>query len=409
MKNSSLTTKLITFLLFLAVVTYFGFQAWNYFTRPEITTPVYVYRAERTLALAGRVVRDEEAVACGDTLFELQRDEGERVAKGKAIATVYQSTQTLEAARELTALREQLEQLEYAQSAASDAETALRLDTEIESDVIALRAAYTAGSYDALDERAAALRTSVLRREFAYRGSTDLSGRIEALNAQIRAASDAIGGASHTIAAPFAGTYSAVVDGYESVLTPEALETLTPDEFERLKPAAVSGTVGKLIRGERWYYAAAVPADDAAVLSTKTTYQLAISGVDVTLPVRVHSVGRAENGRCLLVLTGDRYLSAVTMLRSQSAELITESHTGLRVPKNAMRIGADGTTGVYCRIGLQAYFKPVELIYQGEDYCLVEPGEITAARDSDVVFYTLRAGDEVIVSADELYDGKVIG
>ncbi len=409
MKKTPFTAKLITFLFSLAVLAYFGVQAWRYFTRPEMTTPVYTYRAEHTLSLGGMVVRDEEVVECGDTLVELTRAEGERVAKGKPLATVYQSEQALSAARELAALRAQREQLEYARSAARDAETALRLDGEIESDIVSLRAALTSDNYSALEASASALKTTVLRREFAYRGSSDLGGRIEALDAQITAVSGTVGGASRIIRAPFAGTYSAVSDGYETVLTPGRLKVLTPAEFDSLTPNGATSTVGKLVRGDCWYYAAVIDENDAKRIEIGKTYELALSGLDSALPVKVDSIGRAQGGRCLLVLTSERYLSAVTTLRAQNAELILQSYEGLRIPKNALRIGEDGRTGVYCRIGLQSYFKPVELVYQGEDYCLVRPGEINAVRESDLVLYTLRAGDEVIVTAGELFNGKVIG
>ena len=132
------------------------------------------------------------------------------------------------------------------------------------------------------------------------------------------------------------------------------------------------------------------------------------SGIDFDLPVKVARIGRAENGRCVLVLTGSRYLSYVTLLREQNAELILASYEGLRIPKNALRVDENGTTGVYCLVGLTAYFKPVSVLYQGEDFCLVEPGEISAATDSQVLLYTLRAEDEVIISANDLYNGKVI-
>ncbi len=409
MKKAPLTAKLITFLFTVAVFAYFGVQTWRYFTRPDITAPVYAYRAEHTLTLSGMLVRDEAVVECGEPLVELTRAEGERVAKGKPLATVYRSEQSLAAAREVSVLRAELEQLKYAQSAARDAETALRLDGEIESDIIALRAALTSGNYAALEADASALKATVLRREFAYRGSADLSGRIAETEARLASASAASGGASSVIAAPFSGTYSAVADGWEDVLTPGLLNSLTPAQFDSLAPHAASSTVGKLVRGERWYYAAVVSEADAARIKTGESYQLALSGVDSPLPISVASVGSAQNGRCVLVLTSDRYLSAVTALRAQSAELILESYEGLRIPKNALRIGEDGASGVYCRIGLQSYFKPVELVYQGEDYCLVRPGEIHATRESDLVLYTLRAGDEVIITAGELFNGRVIG
>ncbi len=407
-KNSSLTTKLITAFIALAVVSYFGVQVWRALTRQQETTPVYIYRAEHVLPLAGRVVRDESVVDCTDALVELRRAEGERVAKGKAIATVYNSEQALEDARELASLRSRLEQLQYAQSAARDAEEALRLDSEIEADIVALHTARASGNYAALEDAADELRSTVLRREYAYRDSADLSERLEELDAQIRAASAAASGKYRTIYAPFAGTFSAVVDGYESVLTPEALHTMTPDEFDAAAPEAISGTAGRLIRGEQWYYAASVPEEDAAALRLRESYELAISGAELSFSVVVYDIGEAVDGRCLLVLRGDSRLASVTLLRTQSAELILESHTGLRVPKNALRIDEKGQTGVYCRIGLQSFFKPVELVYQGEDYCLVRPGGVSAARDSDLVLYTLRAGDEVIVTSGRLYNGKVI-
>lgn len=408
MKNSSLTTKLLTVLLALTVAAYFGVQAWRTFTVPEVVSTVYTYRAERVLALSGYLVRDELVIDCSEPLVELTRAEGERVAKGKRVATVYQSADALEAERQAAALRVQLEQLQYAKAAARDATAALRLDGEIESGIVALRATLAAGNYAAASNAVTALETTVLRREYAYRGSTDLSGRINALEAELAALNGSIGSGARAVAAPAAGIYSAVVDGYERVLTPKALAGMTPSALAQVRSEPVSATVGKLILSDVWYYAAAIAEADAAGITVGESYELSVSGADAALPVRVESVSKPEDGMCLLVLRGREHLSAISMLRGQSAELILESRTGLRIPKNALRVDEDQRTGVYCRIGRQAWFKPVELLYQGEDFCLVAPGEIQAARESDYVFYTLRVGDEAIVSAAELYNGKVL-
>ena len=408
MKNKSLTVKFITLLFSIAVAAYFVFLAWNYLTASETTATVYSYRAEHTIELNGLVVRDESVVDCTDTLVELTRTEGERVSKGTSLATVYGSAYALEEARELDALRTQREQLQYAKDASRDVESALRLDNEVERSITALHTALAQRDFVALEAASSSLKSTVLRREYAYRGGMDLTQRIDELDEQIRIASASLDGTSRTVSAPFSGTYSTVTDGYENVLTPEALDTLTPADLDTLQQDAARSTVGKLIRGSRWYFAAAMAEADAAILVSGKTYELAISGVETSLPVRVRSVGRAQNGRCLAIFQSDEYLSAVTALRYQSAELILQSFTGLRVPKNALRIGEDGQTGVYCRIGRFATFKPVKLIYQGEDFCLVEPGDIVARRESDLILYTIRAGDEAIVTASELYNGKVI-
>ena len=78
MKSTSVSTKIITILLLLAVIGYFAVQGYNYFVSPETTTLVYRYHSERSIALRGYVVRDEQVVDCNETLIELKHAEGER-------------------------------------------------------------------------------------------------------------------------------------------------------------------------------------------------------------------------------------------------------------------------------------------------------------------------------------------
>ena len=85
MKSTSVSTKIITILLLLAVIGYFAVQGYNYFVSPETTTLVYRYHSEQSIALRGYVVRDEQVVDCNETLIELKHAEGERVGQGDTI------------------------------------------------------------------------------------------------------------------------------------------------------------------------------------------------------------------------------------------------------------------------------------------------------------------------------------
>ena len=95
-------------------------------------------------------------------------------------------------------------------------------------------------------------------------------------------------------------------------------------------------------------------------------------------------------------------LPAGTVAACKAADAVLHTYQGLRVPADALRVSADGTTGVYCVDGENASFRPIELVYQGEGYALVKPAE--GVRDTQ----TLRSGDQVIATSGELYDGKVI-
>jgi len=117
----------------------------------------------------------------------------------------------------------------------------------------------------------------------------------------------------------------------------------------------------------------------------------------------------------VVVFRGESFLQELTLLRKQSAQIITRAYEGIRVPSEALRIrketvqNEDGTTtetsvtGIYCVVGQEARFKPVEVLYSGEGFVLLRG---TAAADRQSLW--LRPGDEVIISARDLYDGKVI-
>ena len=186
-------------------------------------------------------------------------------------------------------------------------------------------------------------------------------------------------------------------------------EKMTVAQYDAIAPDGTSSTVGRMITGETWRFVTALRAADAARLQKgQSLYLRTATGVDFDLDVTVERVGREENGRAVVVLRGDSHLAYVTLLREQSAELILARYEGLRIPKNALRVDENGSSGVYCRVGLSACLKPVEVIWQGEDYCLVKPSGVETTRESQRLLYTLRAGDEVIISANDLYDGKVI-
>ena len=149
---------------------------------------------------------------------------------------------------------------------------------------------------------------------------------------------------------------------------------------------------------------------------------MADSGLDREIEMTVERIGDEEGGERLVVLSCDEYLSITTLLRHQNAQVIFHSYTGIRVPTGAVRVvtetipGSDGedteisSTAVYCRMGRLARLKPVEVLYQGEDYYLVQPDEdaLSGMAESARESRLLRSGDEVIISASDLYDGKVI-
>ena len=427
MKKKSIGAKLLLVLVTLGVLAYFGIQAVRYFGDPLSTTLAYHYQVELSADLSGYVVRDELVLPDESSgLRQLQRTEGERVSSGGTVALVYADQATLDQQEEIQTLETQLEQLRYAQEAALGAEVSQRLDAQILQTMVDYRSALAADRLDRAEDCGAELRSLVLKRDYTYSDTADLTARIEELQSQVDSLRSQTGSSIRRLTAPESGLYSAVVDGYETVLTPENLETLTPGALARLQPdeaVLAEANVGKLVLGDDWYYVATMEEGEAALLAESSSLKLRFSkGVSQDLDVELLSVSQPESGRVTAVFHGDTFLSELTLLRQQSAKIIRRTTGGIRVPIEAVRIreqtvtDEDGNettvseTGVYCVVGVEARFKPVEVLYSGEEFALVRSTldaaeEVTESQEQ----IRIRAGDEVIITAYDLYDGKVLG
>ena len=426
MKNNSLGMKILMAAVTLGLLAYFGLQGYLYFSDPLTTTLAYTYQVEESVSLSGYVVRQEQVLEDdGGGLLRLRREEGERVSRGGAVASVYADQSSLDRQAEISTLESRVEQLQYAQDAAGSSEVSMKLDAQILQNILEYRQCLTADRMAKAETYGSQLRALVLKRDYTYSENEDLSGQIEGLQAQIKELKTQAAGSVRTVTAPVSGLYSAVVDGYETVLTPESLSDMTPSQLSAVRAdSTVSSGVGKLILGDSWYYAASMSAADAEELQEASdalkkagkslTLRFAKS-VERDLPVTVSRIGPEENGRCVVVFEGKTYLSRLTLLRQQSAQVVWDSTEGIRVPKEALRmekvtVNSEGqrvteeATGVYCVVGMEARFKPVEVVYNGSSFLLVR-----SAAPEDRENLRLRPGDEVIITANDLYDGKVVG
>ena len=402
-KRSSPLLKVLPIAVLAAVLLYFAAQVYNYFADPLTITMVYESQAEDTLSMDGWLVRTEEPLPGQSGTVSRAVQEGQRVAAGETVATVYSDDSALQTVSRIETLELQLQQLEFALTSYLDPDAALKLDTSITDDIRALRQTLTQGDYASAESDLATLKAAVLKRDYgAYESQEAIQSQVKTVESELTQLRASLSGAG-TVRAKASGTYSAVCDGYESVLTEEFLKDVTPSRLKSLKAGTAESNVGKLIYGDTWYYAVTLPADQAAELKTMGRVSVRLAkGFDQSIRMTVESVSREENGEAVVVLSSTRYLAQTTLLRHQAADAVLHTYQGLRVPANALRVSEDGTTGVYCVDGENASFRPVTLVYQGAGYALVSPADGVADTR------TLRAGDQVIATSGELHDGKVI-
>lgn len=400
-KQGGRYTKVILGIFLAAVICYFGYYVVSALSQPLTTVAAIEYEAGTGSYTTGFVVRDETIVSSNHAITNLIVAEGERVARGQTVATGYLNEDAQARQEEIASLELRLEQLEYAVSYSSDVSDQARLDSEIQSQLLNLSRYIARGDMNSAADLSTGLKGLVLRRTTSAEGDASMRVSIQALKEELAQLKHVSEEDSMTVTADCSGYFSGTVDGYENVLTVSLLDTLTVARLEELTARKTSQrAVGKIVLGDTWYYVTAVPADQVADVRKGDRVPVSFASQFIDgLEMTVYRVGEEENGRCLLVLSCDRYMQNMTLLRQQSADIVFTSHTGLRVPKDAIRV-IEQVPGVYVVEGRTAAWKPVHILHDNGESYVVELDKSSTNH--------LWPGDEIIVGGRNLYDGKVV-
>lgn len=400
-KQGARYTRIILGIFLTAVVCYFGYYVFTALSQPLTTVAAIEYEAGSGSYTTGFVVRDETVVSSRHAIANLIVAEGERVAKGQAVATGYLNEDAQARQEHIASVELQLEQLEYAVSYSSDVSDQARLDSEIQSQLLSLSKYIARGDMNSAADLSSGLKGLVLRRTTSSDGDAAMRVSIQAKKEELAQLKTASKADSLTVFSGESGYFSGTVDGYESVLTVDQLDTLTVSRLEELTARETEQrSVGKIVRGDTWYYVTVVPADQAGHVRKGDRVPVSFAAQFMEgLEMTVYRVGDEEDGRCLLVLSCDRYMQEVTLLRQQSADVVFTSFAGLRVPKDAIRV-IDQVPGVYVVEGRAAAWKPVEILHDNGESYVVELDKSSTDH--------LWPGDEIIVGGRNLYEGKVV-
>ncbi len=401
MKQGKSYFTVILWILLAAIAAYFGYNVVSSLYAPLMTATVTPYEAGAGYYASGFVVREEELLYSQYGTTVLNCAEGAHVAANDTVATGYRSEDAKTRQTRIDELSGQIEQLQYAWSAVSSVYDQAALDADIAGDLAQLSRYLALRDMNSVSDLSPELKGLILRRTGSDSDSGSLQARISTLQAELETLEAQSAGDTSAILAGKAGTFSAAVDGYESVLTPERLMEMTVAEFESVQPDETdANAIGRLVTSATWYYACVVPASELSGVEEGDRATLTF-GRDYYQPVtmRVARLGGNEAGSRLLVLSSDRALQNVTLLRQQSAEIVFTSYSGLRVPKSAVRV-ENGQTGVYILEGTLAKWKPITILHDtGESYVVTLDTSSTN---------NLWPGDELIINAKNLYDGKVV-
>lgn len=182
------------------------------------------------------------------------------------------------------------------------------------------------------------------------------------------------------VRAPYAGYLSHVADGYESLLTPESVTSLSLQDYQALQALPADSAFARLIFGQDWYFLCPMPAQ---ALPSEEDLQLRIG--DCAYPV---SLLRKDE---LLLLHCDEGLHQLTALRQTEAELLLSNAPCQAICAEALYY-EDGQSFVYVLEAGRVRRKTVTVLALCGEHIHIEG---------------LRETSQVIVTDKELTEGML--
>ena len=399
MKRTDRLSKFIAILLFLAFAAYAGVYAFR--SLRDTTVTAQAVAADFTLGgLAnGIVIREETVLTSGEKYIDVTADDGARVAAGAALATAMKSEAGLERANRMHELELEINRVSAALDELDSAADLTTRDEALRTAVSALAASVARHELGSLDSSAMNLRSLLF--------SPDVSGvslsQLRSLQRELDSLRSSSSSDAAVLSAECSGTFSTIVDGYESLHASD-LDALTPARLQELMDAQddpPAGAYGKLVTSYRWLFAAVMSEDDAAHLTVGRTATLNFGryyGADIY--ARVLSISEPEDGSVAVVFRCDTALADTLAMRCVPANVVFAAYSGIRVPVQAVQSDpASGEAWIWTITAMQLEKKEVEILYMDDDFALLA---ISSAPNA------LRSGNTVVVSGQDLYEGKVM-
>ena len=397
------TTVLKGFVILLIAV-FAVHQAVSSLYKPVKTETAVFSDMSDGLNITGVIIRNETLVSAGDSgVLHFIIGDGNRVAKDGVIANIYDSESASIILERIDSVNGKIadieEMLSYNNLEAADLDM---INAKVHQNLNNLIICGGNGNYDAFSDKSDELLSAYNRRQAAMGETADFSAQLTALKAEKDQLAASLPAAKGTLRAEKSGYFVSKSDGYETVLTCENPESITPEYLNGIKAETVGeNTVGKIVSDYEWYIAAEVSVNESLNFKegdALTIYTSVKSYPKLPVTVKKINISESSGGAVVLFACNDMN-SELASMRTGPMTVVKKEYSGLKVPTSARRV-VDSKLGVYVLTGMQVKFVEVKVLFTDGDYMICEK----QTSDGNV----LRLYDEVIVKGKNLYDGKII-
>ncbi len=372
--------------------------AMNGTVQEEILADGYIFREQTVLK-----------APVGGYLETVVRD-GDRVKEGQIIGYIYTGEYQPETTQKIQEISQQIARMESDLTSSTYTGSVVMAEQKIGIAARDLSDLRTRRDISILSKHKDTLNLLIEKKNATSDGeSTDPAALLMSLKEELYAL-ESQGGGKTALVAETPGVFCARVDGLEEKLnlaeatnvTVSSLKQLDAEETKRSKEVLPNEPVCKIVNNYGWSFATCIPQKDAEQLQVGGKIRLRFFELsDTTIYGTVQSISPEENGKVAVSVYTNRYVEGIYGVSRASAEVITVSVEGIKIPADSLHM-QENQTGVYVlRLGV-VRFVPVHVNYRNDHWAIISPVLDTGAE------YKLQIYDEIVVKAKNLEDGKVV-
>lgn len=425
-KDTSKPFYIIIAVVSLILIGYIVTGVYDNYTGSIRTEFTFSTTASDIVKVKGVVFRDEykkknsqnSAIIKGSAgdIYSPVVSDGESIGKNEPIAYVFSSQDQLDAYKESLDIKSDIETLTKLQ----DSKNMEYLDVDLLNleisnalrDYIKLCDLNELGDISAMTDT---LNYKMTSKQIITTQQINFSSEIKSLQTQYNQLQKQIKN-KKVVTSPFAGYFVSKIDGYEQLCKYSDVteNKITPSAVNKILNKDVKITdnaYGKIVSQHTWYFVFNMSFAQSSKIKVRSEVYVDFPEKGITdIPMTVASMTR-DGDNVALVLKCRTMNSELLSLRIEEAEVKIGSYKGCKISNEAL-VSQNAVMGVYIYSGNCAIFKPIDIIYHGDDYVianalLIDEEKTNGGAQDDL--HTLKPYDKVILKGRNLYDGKVIG
>lgn len=402
MFNKKIVKGISIFFVFLCAFGYSINLALRFFKSNYKTETAYNYTVSDVVNSKAVFIRDENLmISSTPGYYSYLVKDGSAVSKKTAIATIYEKEEYLFVKESINELDNELQLLKNVQNKVKLGINNTEINRDINNFSLKVVDCVENNNFSEIKELKNNFQYYLAGKMLNSNEYNSLDNRISILENKILDNQRLLPWIDNKVYSNDDCYFSSFVDGYVNLLNySQDIDFSVIQEIldGKVRDVIYKNVIGKEIKNYRTFFVIPINETDVELFFNQKNFKIDF-GKDNLNNINCSLDRIVKNNENYYVVCYTEFLNDfIVNTRVADISIKFKTYNGFKIKKDALR-SYDNTEGVFIKTGNLISFKPIEVIYRGDNFVIAK-NENSAN--------SLRLHDEIIIEGQDLYDGKLI-